>query len=205
MSETRLKEKQRFWQVNSSAPWGGRGEVLVSGDAASDEKSGCVRVWRAGTFMPPITFPISHCIVNQSGRDALQVKWPTIRFCKAIKEKVTNVQWHLWDLAADLPPMLPPAVDSDSYVSQLPHSVEAAEALGELFEAIVPNGADAVFRNHKSAWEYDTVIKGGSWNGSDFFTIKPGNFQHFIVTDAGKKVLGEIAGKWLTFTEMLTE
>jgi hypothetical protein len=205
MSKADTKQKARFWKVKSSEPWGGYGEVLISGDAVSDTKSGCARVFRAGSFMPPVTFPSNHCIVNQTGRAALEAKWPTIRYCKAVKEKVTDVKWHLWDPTADSPPMYPPAVDSFSYISELPHSAATADELGDLFEAIVPNGAESFIRNKRHVWEYDIVIKGSSWNGSDFFTIKPKGYEHFIVTDAGKEMLVEISGKWLTFTEMLTE
>jgi hypothetical protein len=120
-------------------------------------------------------------------------------------KKVTDIAWHEWDRSLAEPPQPPPDADTWSYISELPHSETAAKKLGVLWGVIPEKGAEAEFEKVGQPWERQFVLHRSTWNGSDFFLIRPGSFAHFIVSRAGREWFEKNGEGWLQFEPVRTD
>jgi len=88
-------------------------------------------------------FSMDELVVTSAFRD-----WVTssnlgqFSFKPVVKDHIVEMNWNLWDESSDTDVEIPRDVDNvEEYLSTLPHSEEASQALGELWEWIIPVGA----------------------------------------------------------------
>ena len=191
----------RFYHMSSARPWGDYGKVLIGGICGTPAREGIkLRLERSGPFMPPITFPgIGEVVVTSDFRDALeQVGSHDLAFAPVIKAKIVELRWDEWDRAAAEPREYPQAGDPEDYIRARPHSPAVSDALGDLWEVLLPEDGDvrAVMLG-RGAWEFR--LDPSTWRGARFFRAT--GKRHIVATEDAKAWLEGRAGEWLTFVE----
>ena len=209
----------KFFEIkHPHFPWGDYGHVLVAGEARcaddDEEEMGPLFVCRTGPFIPPITFPFGHIIVTDALRQQLENSGLNAQFGPVIKKKVVNIAWQTWDRTKPEPEFYPGSGEPEHYLRRK-HDPASAEALGTLWELMVPFACDGkkVQRKRRdydpknryhqmSPWEDDIVIVSETWKGGDFFKAKPYGCQ--FVSERAKAWLEQRVSDWTTFTEAPT-
>jgi len=199
----------KFYEVFGADYWGDYGSVLIQGYAEIHDKTdGSIEVKRTGPFAPPITFPLGpdgfELVATDKFRNELQAAGlGRFGFRKVVKVHIVDIPWQDWDLNADYPPSPTDLGDPDKYLDR-PHSPQAADAMGDLWQVIL----DARTVDDASNEGKQPQSSNQNRNGDDIFRYdsptvsSSGNFRPIVVTARGKQWLEGRVGKWVRFREI---
>lgn len=209
------KNKMRFYHVQGLQVWGDYGDVLVNGLVQNDldRRAGeSLKLSRTGPFMPPITFPAYSPVIIVSDRFRQEMSksgFGRFQFRSVVKKHIVDLHWEQWDRASS-PAKYPEGGEPEDYLSS-PHSPQAAEALGELWELVLRPGATIAADVHFSPpgqlplAQLKICVDQSTWNGDHIFLgTKPDAAPTgvwVLVSDSGKKWLEEHAKGWVSFEE----
>jgi hypothetical protein len=150
--------------------WGDYGDILQHGMSAHlPEKDGKICLERTGPYIPPITFP-GPIVLTTEGRQLLESSGLSgCSFRPVEKAHIVELHWEKWDLNLDWPPKLPDSGEPEDYILAEPHSASASDALGDLWELVIPITAKiirptSIVRSYK-----ELKLDISTWNGADLF------------------------------------
>jgi hypothetical protein len=166
--------KASFFTINarsiSSQEWGDYGDILQHGMTAHLPRlDGRLSLERTGPYISPITLlGIGDIILTSEARELLERSGLSgFSFMPVQKTLVVELHWELWNLHADQPAEYPLSGEPEDYILGKPHSQIAAEALGELWEVVIPNTA-TILRTKSVVSSYkESKFDLNSWNGTD--------------------------------------
>ena len=203
--------KTKFYRLRGPELWGDYGNVLIHGFAGGlDGQEGILEIERTGPFVPPITLPMpgsQNLVITDEFRKELESgDLGQLRFRPVIKARIVDIPWQDWNLDAEEPQEGPETGEPDDYLDR-PHSPEIAEAIGDLWQIILNDGAEVDIDIKRAPWDYDVRVHVDTWNGEPLFFGKhpkadSDRGRWIIVTDRGKRWLEEKAGKWVRFQEL---
>lgn len=158
-------------------PWGEYSAVLFHGVASWFQRgvSGELLLERMGPSIPPLTFPSG---LGPVLTDALKMRLEHstltgAAFLPVIKKHIVQSRYGQWDLTAPEPKRLPRGGRAENYILTRPHSPEAAEQMGPLWELrLGPDPADL---------------------------YRPEGTADTFVSQRAKDFLQPLAGDWVTF------
>ena len=109
-------------------------------------------------------------MVTSDARRLLESSELTGYSFRAVEKKlIVELHWEEWDLDATEPPSFPESGEPEGYILGQPHSPQAAAALGELWEVVVPETVKVLrAREIVDSWE-ELTIDSSTWNGDDIF------------------------------------
>ncbi len=95
------------------------------------------------------------------------------------KKQIVELHWEEWDLNAPEPASYPETGEPEGYVIGQPHSPEAAEQIGDLWEVVIP----PTVRVHRprpivESWK-EFTIDSVTWNGADIFASSDVGYVFF--------------------------
>lgn len=155
--------------------WGGYGDILQHGMSSHlPERDGKIALERTGPYIPPITFP-GPIVLTTEARQLLESSGLSgLSFLPVVKAHIAELHWEEWDLNLDWPPKLPDSGEPEDYILAEPHSPSASDALGELWEVVVPTTGKMIspkvitpkslMRPYK-----EFCFDSSTWNGADIF------------------------------------
>jgi len=152
--------------------------------------------------MPPITFPgIGDVVLNSQGRQLFEASGLTgFSFQPVKKARIVHLPWEEWDRSADDPREYPDSGEPEDYILERPHDPGLAEAMGELWELLVPITAK-VARPRKIVESFRELwVEHDSWNGADIFRGQ--GFGSPLVTERAKRWLETQVGTFTAFSEL---
>jgi hypothetical protein len=204
-SEARTQEPpQRFFEVSAPDLWGDYGHILINGMTAHlEEKNGMLQLERAGPFIPPLSFPGLHdFIVSDEFRKKLENSGlGTFAFRPVVKARIVDLQWQDWDRKAEDAPVRPETGEPEDYILGRPHSEKLADAMGEVWQVILKDGATVDALTPQSLEDPELRVHSDSWKGEHLFSA---DHRWVIVTVRGKQWLEENAGEWVRFRPLPT-
>jgi hypothetical protein len=131
-------------------PWGEYSAVLFHGIASWYQRgfSGELLVERMGPSVPAMTFPSGAGPVVTEGLKAEMEGsgLSGVTFLPVIKKHIVQSRYHEWDLAAREPKRFPRGGVAENYILTRPHSPEASEEMGPLWELRVGETAADLYR-----------------------------------------------------------
>jgi hypothetical protein len=152
--------------------WGDYGDILQNGMTARVARvGGRLSLERTGPYIPPITLPGIGDIVLTSGAQKLLDGSGLSGFSFLVVEKtlIVELPWETWDLDAQQPAQFPESGEPEDYILGKQHSPNAATALGELWEIVVPPTV-TILRPRSVVSSYQELqIDMSTWNGTDLF------------------------------------
>jgi hypothetical protein len=171
-------------------------------------KDNLLQLERTGPFMPPITFPgIGDVIVTDDFRKELQESpFSHLEFCPVIKGRIVEYRWDKWDRTSQEVAEYPQSGEPEDYILSRPHDLKTAEALGEVWQVVLPEGAAVDTDSRRASWDYDIRVHTSTWNGNHLFRGRKrgqGSGGWIIVTEIGKRWLEERCGEWVRFEACL--
>jgi hypothetical protein len=130
------------WFVLKPAPWpwGDYGSILIGGMTGHLPRSdsGLLQLERTGPFVPPISFS-GDWIVMSSFRAQLEGSGLTgLSFRPVVKARIVRLDWHTWDRSLSEPVEYPVGGEPENYILERPHDPGLADAMGELWQLVVP-------------------------------------------------------------------
>ena len=165
-----------------SGCWGDYGDILQQGMGAhSKEVDGRMQLERTGPFIPPITFPgLRGFVLTSEARSMLESSEFTGYSFKPVDKKlIVELHWEDWDLNASEPAIYPETGEPEDYILGQPHSSEAASALGDLWEVVVPKTV-SVLRQRRIVESYKELsIDSSTWDGADIFASNDVGYTFF--------------------------
>lgn len=180
----------------SRAPWGDYGHVLAHGISwhSPRREDGALALERVGPFVPPITFPGgSDVVVNTSLRDQIvSCGLGPMSFRPVWKKRVVRIDWRSWDLSAPEPKVYPSGSEPENYVLRRKHVPELADAIGELWEAVIPVKPGLRLK--------DGVIDPARYDGEDL--VKGRELGPVYASSRFKFLIESVAAEWVSFTPM---
>jgi len=182
--------------------WGDYAQILQQGMGVHSAKvDGKLQLERTGPFIPPITFPgLRGFVMTAEAKASLEKSGLSGYTFRAVDKKlIVKLPWEEWDLSAPEPAWYPETGEPEDYILGQPHSREAAEALGDLWEVeIVPSVK--VLRNERIVGTYrDLTIDSSTWDGSDIFASKDVGYTFF--TERGQNWFFGQFGECIDFEE----
>ncbi len=180
--------------------WGDYGDILHHGMASRDEQSGLLKLERAGTFAPPISFPgINDIVVTDLFRLALETSNLTgFSFRPVIKHHIVDLDWSKWK--SEEPNFYPESGEPEDYILEAQHSPETAEQMPEFWELVVKETAH-VQRTEDPWADFGIALSllKETWNGDDFFRAPEVGYT--FVSVKAKLWLEKEAGELVSFEE----
>jgi hypothetical protein len=198
-----------FFSGRGPRLWGDYGSILIHGMTAHlPKKDNRLQLERTGPFMPPITFPgLGDVVVKDDFRiELMHSPFAHLVFCPVVKARIVEYHWEKWDRTAPEAQEYPESGEPEDYILFRPHSPETAEALGNTWQVILPEGATVDTDSRRAPWDYDIRVHASTWNGNHLFWGRKrseNSGSWIIVTDTGKKWLEERAEQWLRFEACL--
>ncbi len=182
----------------ASAPWGDYGDILMHGMTAHLHRTedGRLQLERVGPFMPPITFPgIGDIVVTDAFRVALQHSALTpLSFRPVHKARIVKLSWDAWDRDAALPPSVPASGEPEDYILKRRHSAAAAQALGDVWEVVLPVAA----RVERSPGREVSLLL-DTWGGDDLFRAEGVLYNY--ASPKAQEWLAEHASEFIMFQD----
>jgi hypothetical protein len=155
-----------------AAPWGDYGQILTHGMTSHLERTsdGRLQLERVGPSVPPIFFPgIGDIVVTNRFKLELQTSGLVgIAFRLVHKAHIVELDWLGWDVTAELPPEPPETGEPEDYVLERPHSESVSEAVGELWELLLPTDAK-VERRSLPDGRIEIALMLNTWKRADLF------------------------------------
>jgi hypothetical protein len=188
-----------LFQINMRHLWGDYGDILLNGMTCHrGRKRGMLQLERTGPFVPALTLPgIADVLVTSALRTKMAASdlFNEVRFKKVIRARIVRLHWHTWNLCTEDPKTFPKGGEPEDYVLTKPHDEKLSQKMGEIYEALLPEGGQAVLYDRKEPCHYKVRIKKGSWNGSHLFRARSWQF----VDDVAMNWLRKECGEWLRF------
>lgn len=178
-------------------PWGDYGSILAHGIMDSDN-SGALRLQRTGPFVPKFSFPSFRIVVDESVKLAIEALSLTgCVFTPIVKAKIVAVDWHLWNLKAKSPQVLPREGEPENYVLARPHSRELADKMPALWEL--------------AGTPFGTVTRASgtvNWTGQcepDLDFIRPNDlyWKELVLSERARHAIEPIHGGTIELVEFL--
>jgi hypothetical protein len=193
-----------FYQISERplTDWGDYGDILQHGMTSHLERvDGMLRLERTGPYMPPITFPgLGDVVVNSAGRKMLETSGLSgFGFRPVHKTRIVELRWHDWDLTAREPAEYPRSGEPEDYILERLPDARVAEAIGDIWEVVVPVTARIGQTPEKAVTSYDLYLKRESWNGADVF--RGYEAQRPLVTARARVWFEEYLGGYVEFEE----
>jgi len=199
-----------FFRVDGPKLWGDYGHILLNGMTAHlPRKDNRLQLERTGPFMPPITFPgIGDVLVTDDFRGELAARSPFafLEFNPVFKTRIVECHWENWDRASPEVVEYPESGEPEDYILSLPHSPTIAEALGNVWQVVLPEGATIDTDSRRAKWDYDIRVHTSTWNGNHIFWGRKRSQDSgswVILTDIGKSWLEDRAKEWVRFKPCL--
>jgi len=152
--------------------WGDYGDILQQGMGAHSEGAdGRLQLERTGPYIPPITFPgFGGFVLTSVARDLLEGSGLIgYSFRPVDKKLIVELHWEDWDLNAPEPRDYPESGEPEDYILGKTHCPEAAVALGDLWEVLVPKNVRVLRpRPIVDSWR-ELTIDSSTWDGADIF------------------------------------
>ncbi|MEX0642069.1 MAG: hypothetical protein WD468_05180 [Pirellulales bacterium] len=144
-----MTEERVYYQMGGTTfAWHAFGRILIAGffDDPKDPLVGEPVVnpvgkalVRTGPFVPPVSFPIGHCVVTDSFRKELESSGLRgLAFAPVLKHHIVELHWEEWDRTKELEPWQLPESGLEGYFLDHAHSPQAAAAMGHLWELCPP-------------------------------------------------------------------
>jgi hypothetical protein len=202
-------DTMKFFIVKGPELWGDYGAILIRGMTAHlPRKDDRLQLERTGPFIPPITFPgVGDVLVTDEFRNQLaESQLGAFEFRPVVKARIVNYQWEKWNRSAEEPVEYPESGEPENYILSRPHSPRIADAIGNVWEVVVEDGAIVDTDSRRAAWDYDIRVDASTWSGDHLFRgrrppAKRGGWV--IVTETGKEWLEQRAGDWVHFEACL--
>jgi hypothetical protein len=162
-----------FFRIETKAPWGDYGGVLCRGFTSEPfRRNGQLVLCRTGPFVPPMTLPSTYLICTDALLPDFRTRFPSIEVRPVQKQHIAEVHWEQWSAAGpELPPEIPNA-EPESLILDHPHSPECAAKMGELWEAVLPVGAEGEWERI-SDYRSNLLIRSATWTGDELFVVSP--------------------------------
>jgi hypothetical protein len=189
---------EKFFTVLPTAPeaWGLVGNYLmICENADRDEETGLLHIDCVGPDMLPVVMAGGAFVVSAEFRDWLaKAECGQFEFKPVIKRRVTEVNWREWNELSEDDIPIPRDVDLESYFGALPHSENAANAIGEISEWIIAPGGVLDFDVPVTGapFRFHARLHLGSWSGIAIFRagIAPGDENgQVVVTGSTRRAL----------------
>jgi hypothetical protein len=186
--------------------WGDYGDILQHGMSMhSPRVDGKIALERTGPFILPITFPgVGTAIVTTSARNSLEQSGLSgFSFASVIKKHIAALRWETWNLNASEPEQYPETGEPEDYILLNPHSQNVADALGDLWEIVVPKAA-TILRPSSIVQSYkDLSLDRKTWNGCDL--LRGSGYGSTLFTERARDWFLERWSEFVCFNEFPTE
>jgi hypothetical protein len=167
----------------------------------SSRVDGKLALERTGPFIPPITFPgIGTAIVTSSARNSLEQSGLSgFSFAPVEKKLIVELRWETWDLNAPEPEQYPETGEPEDYILIRAHSPKVADALGDLWEIVVPQTA-TILRPTPIVKSYrDLRLDLSTWNGCDL--VRGSGYGSMLLTERARDWFLEQWSEFVSFDE----
>jgi hypothetical protein len=178
--------------------WGSFGHFLISGEC--EYENGQLLIYRTGPFAPPVARPgFGIMVVTDSFRRDLERSGLTgLTFYPTIKRRITEIHWEDWDRQR-MPGPLPPIESIEDLVMALPHSEEASQAMGPLWEARPEPLAELESFNKRKPWDYDLRLIPTSQGLPRLDFFRDTECRWLVVSKKAKEWLETRVPEWVQF------
>ena len=183
------------------SPWGDYSDILIRGMSAhSERKDGLIQLERTGPYIPPITLPgLGDIVVTDPFRKQLESSGLSgFSFQAVIKKHIVRLEWHIWDRSTKEPPEYPEGGEPEGYILDRPHSPEASQQLGDLWEVCLSEAA----KIHREGRPTRILLVASSVNGLDLFRAE--GVLNIYLTEKAKEWLEHHALAHVAFVEVPT-
>lgn len=199
----------KFFKISGSSlmpiAWGGYADILQHGMSCHDPRLGeNLSLQRTGPFIPPITLPgISDIVATSDARKTLESSSLTgFSFRTVEKTHIVELRWENWDFDRDEPPEYPESGEPEDFILERPHNPAIANALGEVWEVVVPTTA-TILRPHRIVKSYrELSIDLSTWNGADL--IRGEGYGGMLFSERAQEFFSEHWGLYVQFDEFPT-
>jgi hypothetical protein len=154
---------------------------------------------RTGPYIPPVSFPgLGEIVLTSNAKSLLESSGLTGYALRPVDKKlIVELHWEKWDLNAPEPASYPDTGEPEGYVLGQPHSSEAAEQLGDVWEVVVPQTVRVLRPRPIVASSKELTIDSATWNGSDIFASS--DVLHKFFTQRAKNWFLENFGEFADF------
>ena len=185
------------------SPWGDYGTIAVHGMSAhhAPDDTDSLHLERSGTFVPPITFPgIGTIVVTDAFRRRLDTAgFEGLVFRPVRKARIVDLEWRHWIPDGD-PAELPDSGEPEDLLLERPHNESLAQALGDLWELVLPVGAQIERVQHGPySRDVDIVLLSATWSGADLF--RANGVLYNYASERAQRWLTEEASEWVSFRD----
>jgi len=183
--------------------WGVAEEVIVNAfGGGRDEATGLLHICRTGPAAPPMTYMGSEELIVTSGFKEwlMTAQLGRFGFKPVVKDHIVKMDWNLWDETTDAD--LPFYDYVEGHLRECPHSVEASNEMGDLWEWIIAPGAIMDLDLPKGRLGYYRRIHLQTWNGEPVFRAtmsKERTDGYPVVTEDAKNRILETWPKYWCF------
>lgn len=195
--------------------WGDYGNILQHGMTAHLPRVvGRLALERTGPYIPPITLPgIGDILLTSEAQKLLESSGLSgFSFLSVEKMRIVELPWEGWDLNAEEPAEFPESGEPEDYILGRPHSPNAAAALGELWEIVVPPTV-RILRPKSAVSSYtdlqsilssfrDLQIDLSTWNGADLF--RGDGYGSILFSERARDWLSRHWGRYVQFDSFST-
>jgi hypothetical protein len=166
--------------------------------------NGRLALERTGPYIPPVTLPGVGDIVLTSEAKKLFEASGLSGFSLVSVEKVLIVElpWERWDLDVEEPAEFPESGEPEDYILGKPHSPNAATALGELWEIVVPCTVTIVRPRSIVSSYKELKIDLSTWNGADL--VRGDGYGSILFSERARDWFSEHWGRYVKFDEFPT-
>jgi len=182
--------------------WGDYNDILQHGMTAHLERTrGLLSLERTGPYIPPITYPgIGDVLLTTDARKMLESSGLSgFTFQPVYKARIVALNWNYWDLKLNEPPQFPASGEPEDYILDRPTSSSAADAMGDVWELVVPVTAK-IGRARESVQSFrELYVLRDSWNGADIFRGE--GYRSPLVTARAKAWIEEHFARYVLFEE----
>lgn len=191
-----------FFELDDSRPlkrWGDYGSILRNGIFHSEEQ----RLDRTGPFVPPISFPAfsGAVIVTNEARQKLEGSGMSGvgEFRPVLLGKVVLVDWRKWDKSRNLGrDQLPFNGEPEEYILHNPHDPATAAKIEPLWTW-------HPLRIGKVSRAKGVMRLEGIMGRHDVFRLCDDGWDKIIVSEKGKRSVGDVFGDWVAFARIENE
>ena len=169
--------------------WGDYGHILQHGMTAHlGREDGMLCLERTGPYMPPVTFPgLGDVLLREEARQLLEAGgFEGVSFRPVVKKRILELHWEKWNLSAPEPAEYPESGEPEDFVLAHPHDQRIADALGDVWELLVPrvDASVGVDLDKKWGWPTRFHVEVALWDGSELFRSNGGVF----LTERAKEI-----------------
>ncbi len=203
-----IPQNPAFFEIRSPDVWGDFGPILMGGFSAERDGHGALLLKRTGPFAPPISMACGYeLVITDEFRRILEESPLTgLAFRPIIKHHIAEFHWEQWDRNGEMGDVPPDLNEPEDIILTFPHSEQASQAMGPLWEAWAEPLVDVEIVNerHVSPWRtrYDLLIVDPPPARLDFFRSKNKNWV--FASARAKKWLQDNAPHWLRFEPVIS-